>query len=53
MPLRVGLYDKCNFYNEDPKKIFSVCIQILELQESVPLTQLPEFISEQVEKRGP
>jgi hypothetical protein len=39
----VKFYDLCKSSVEEPKRIFSVCRQILELDESVPLAQLNSF----------
>jgi hypothetical protein len=45
------------FYNlrvsadKEPKEIFSICNEIFELQDPVPLAQLPEFISKLVERK--
>jgi hypothetical protein len=47
----VKFYDLCKSSVEEPKRIFSVCRQVLELDESVPLAQLTEFISKLVERK--
>lgn len=47
----VKFYDLRKSFVEEPNRIFSVCRQILELDESVPLAQLTEFISKLVERK--
>ena len=47
----VKSYDLRKSFLEEPNRIFSVCRQILELDESVPLTQLTEFISKLIERK--
>jgi exonuclease VII small subunit len=47
----VKFNDQCKSSTEEPKRIYSVCRQILELDEPVPLAQLPEFISKLSETR--
>lgn len=47
----VKSYDLRKSFLEEPNRIFSVCRQILELDESVPLAQLTEFISKLVERK--
>ena len=47
----VKFYDLRKSFVEEPNRIFSVCRQILELDESVPLAQLTESISKLVERK--
>jgi hypothetical protein len=51
IPFIVGIYNKCISSNIAPDQIFDVCKQISDLDEPVPIAQLPEFISKQVEKK--
>jgi hypothetical protein len=51
MPFILEFYKVCISANMEPKEIFSICNEIFELQDAVPLAQLPEFISGLVERK--
>lgn len=50
-PFILEFYNLCVSADKEPKEIFSICNEIFELQDSVPLAQLPEFISKLVERK--
>lgn len=51
MPFILEFYNLCVSADKEPKEIFSICNEIFELQDPVPLAQLPEFISRLVERK--
>jgi hypothetical protein len=51
MPFILEIYKVCISANKEPKEIFSICNEIFELRDAVPLAQLPDFISRLVERK--
>jgi hypothetical protein len=51
MPFILEFYNLCVSAAKEPREIFSICNEIFELQDPVPLAQLPEFISKLVERK--
>ncbi len=41
MPFILEFYNLCVSADNEPKEIFSICNEIFELQDAVPLAQLP------------
>ena len=50
-PFILEFYKMCVSANKEPKEFFSICNEIFERQDPVPLAQLPEFISKLVERK--
>ncbi len=51
IPFVTSINEKCLSSSISADQIFDVCQQILELNESVPITRLPHFISEQIKRK--
>ena len=40
------IYNKCKYYGLPPDKLINLAIQILDLLESIPLSQIPNYVEE-------
>jgi hypothetical protein len=40
------IYNKCKYYGLPPDKLVNLAIQILDLLESIPLSQIPNYVEE-------
>jgi hypothetical protein len=50
-PFELSIHEKCISSNVAADQIFEVCKKILELDVSVPLTRLPQYISKQIKRK--
>ena len=46
------IYDRCKKMDLQPDKVASLLKQLLDLSESVPLQQIPEYIERQTSRKG-
>lgn len=46
-----GIYDRCKKMDLQPDKIASLLKQLLDLSESVPLSQLPDYMEQQTSRK--
>jgi len=47
-----GIYDRCKKMDLQPDKVAYLLKQLLDLSESVPLQQIPEYIERQTSRKG-
>ena len=40
------IYNKCKYYDLQPDKLVELAIQVLDLLESIPLSQIPNYVEE-------